>query len=75
MSQLMVEQELEFFQIPSPFKQPRPGETLHEKLRAVKERFTREERAKFEEKYVRVKYITQKLIRCRYPFGIIFWAK
>jgi hypothetical protein len=54
MSQQMVEQELEFFQIPSPFKQPlRTGETLYEKLRAVKERFAREHRAKFEGTYVR----------------------
>jgi hypothetical protein len=53
MSQQMVEQELEFFQIPSPFKQPlRTGETLYEKLRAVKERFAREHRAKFEGTYV-----------------------
>lgn len=53
MSQQMVEQELEFFQIPSPFKQPlRTGETLYEKLRAVKERFAREQRAKFEGTYV-----------------------
>lgn len=57
MSQQMVEQELEFFQIPSPFKQPRTGETLYEKLRAVKERFAREERTKFEGKYV-IHYMT-----------------
>ncbi len=64
MSQQMVEQELEFFQIPSPFKQPRTGETLYEKLRAVKERFAREERAKFEGKYVRHNLKPNNCSRC-----------